>query len=61
MTSKSVANQSITHVGQSQNDNNVLPQIGAQSVSALAALGALVLSMLSILLFEMKRCHLSAC
>lgn len=55
MTSEPVANHSINQAGQSQNDNSVLPQTGAQRVNALAALGALALSMSSMLLFEMKR------
>ena len=59
MTSEPVDNQSINHAGQSQNDNNVLPQTGAQGVNALAALGALALSMSGMLLFEMKRRRLS--
>ena len=59
MTSEPVANQSINHAGQSQYDNNVLPQTGVQRVNALAALGALALSMSSMLLFEMKRRHLN--
>ena len=59
MTSEPVANQSINQAGQSQNDNNVLPQTGAQRVNALAALGALALSMSSMLLFEMKRRYLN--